>query len=54
MVSYVAILTEKKYIVACLLVHALDARRQFELATRITEVVAKEKCPRDSYDLSDA
>ena len=34
--------------------HVLDARRLFELATRIKEVVAKEKCPRDSYDFSDA
>jgi len=27
--------------------------RKFELVTRIKEVIAEEKCPRNNYDLSD-
>ena len=39
------------YVIAYFL---LGARGQFELVMRIKEVAAKEKCPRNSYDLGDA
>ena len=41
-------------IVVYLLTHALGTHGQFELVTRIKEMVATEKCSRNSYDLRDA
>ena len=41
------------YIVVYLLTHELGARGKFELATRIKEVVANQKCPINSYNLGD-
>ena len=38
----------------CFVTHALGTQGQFELVTRIKEVIAKEKCPRNNYDLSGA